>query len=266
MKGSRIVLWLAILFAIAPAIAVKFSLWIKYKNQAWTFHSSKVKLDMADVDTINMNGLKTFRYQYHPDSAYLEYNSLYEDNYFKVKNNRKLSISVKDSPVQNFTYPPPVLSVFSLFSNPNPYLQYHVDRFKSGTNDIVFHGPLCPPIRASNTVFYIESVAPNASFNFDLNFSIFYWENYKKWPNGKFDKKLTTPWYMNELKLKLNQSTYYLTKDLHFNKVNIKAIKKTDLDFDANYYKEANIEVDSTVIVRAPVSIWNKLKLTLNNE
>ena len=219
---------------------------------------------MTKVDSIVLDGVKKFRYQYHPDSAFLEYNNLFEADYFKSITPGKLSIRVNDSFKNNPTFLPQQSSIFTLLTRSGVMQGYYPDVFASGTEDLVFHGPACPSIHAFNTTFYIESVAPNSSFDFDLHFSTFYWENYSKRPDGKFDRKLTTPWYMNTLNLKLNQSTYYLTNDLHFNQVNIKAVKKTDIDFDENYYKEANIEVDSTVIVRAPVSIWNKLKLRMS--
>lgn len=266
MRRSRMLLVFAVLVIIVPPIIIKISIWTKYKNQDWVFHSSKVKLDMNTVDQIDLNGVKTFRYQYHPDSAYLEYNRLFEADYIKSIHQMKLSIQANDSAMNNRPVLPPSPGMLSLLTGSGIMPVYYPDIFTSGTEDIVFHGPVCPPIHASNTTFYIESVAPNASFNFDLDFSRFYWENYSKGSDGKFNRKSTTPWYMDTLTLKLNQSTYYLTNNLHFKQVNIKAVKKTDIDFDENYYEGANIEVDSTVIVRAPVSIWNKLKLTMSTQ
>ncbi len=261
MKTSRILLMMAVLLAIGPALAVKLSLWLKYKNGDWMVHTSKAKQSMEGIDSIFLDGVKTFRYIYRPDSGYLEYNTLFENDYLKSIQNGKLSITVNDSPKIKKYYPPPSSSIFSLLTSRGIMPVYYPDIITTGSDDIVFYGPVCPAIQASNTTFYIESAGPHSNFDFDLDFSTVYWENYSKGPDGKFDKKLTIPWYLNELNLKLNQSHYYLPNDLHFNKMNIKAIRKTDLDIDSDYYQEVDIEVDPTVILRAPVSIWNKLKL-----
>lgn len=272
MKGSRISLLVGILFAIVPALSIKLNLWLKYKYHHWTFLSSRTRQDLSTVKLIILKDVKTFRYNYRPDSSFLEYNAIYDSDYIKLKEDTLLSIFKRPNPenekgavIYNTS------QLFSIFSNPDQFIMLQQNKYRMGTTNIILYGPVCPPIKAINTTFFIDSVRENTSFDFDLDFSTFYWENYKKKVESNtnnrvlFDKKATTPWYLNRLNLKLNQSSFFLSNNIHFNELDIKAIKKTDLDIDSDLYKEANIVVDSTVIVRAPVSIWKKLKLTLAN-
>lgn len=265
MKGSRVLLMVACLLAIGPALAVKLSMWLKYQSSDWIVHTSKGHRSMTGIDSINLDGVKTFRYKYNPDSSYLEYNTLFENIFLKSDQNGKLTIVENELPIEKKYYLPPPSYLFSLLAARGMFFGYFHDIFTTGTKNIVFHGPVCPTIRAVNSVFYIESAAPHGSFDFDLDFSTVYWENYSQKTDGKFDKKLTIPWYLNELNLKLNQSQCHLLDNLHFNKIHIKAIRKTDLDIVSNNYKEAFIEVDSTVTLRAPITILNKLKLIIKN-
>ena len=267
MKGSRVFLLAGIFFAIMPALFIKLNLWFKYQNHDWTFFSSRHRLDLSNVNSILLHDVKTFRYSYASDSTYLEYNMLYDSEFVKLKEDTLLSVFKNPKPT-NIQSPINYFGAedFSLFSSPDQFILPAQAKYHNGTMDIVLHGPICPPIKAINTTFYIDSVGENTSFDFDLDFSTFYWENFVKKLEGKalFDKKATFPWYLNKLNLKLNQSNFYLSNNIHFNKIDIRAFKKTDLDLDSDFYKEANIVVDSSVIVRAPVLIWKKLKLKVN--
>ena len=199
MKKSDLLIILTLMGALVPAIFIKLNLWNKHKNKEWVFYSSKGRIDATDIKSIVLNQVASFRYQYHPDSTYLEYNTLNDKFYSKSKQNGLLTISsIKPIPAlqgpPRWTTPSSISILYSIFSDPDQPFIPSTDMFTFGTSDIIYYGPVCPPIKATETTFFIDSVGPGTSFTFDLEFSSFHWENYYKDADGQINKKLTKPW------------------------------------------------------------------------
>jgi hypothetical protein len=102
----------------------------------------------------------------------------------------------------------------------------------------------------------------------DLDFSKCNWENFKKYRQAGdlsnriyFDRSVTDLWKIDTLEMKLKTGTFYFNKDLKFNHISIDASHKADLHFESDDYSNAKITIDSTVLIRAPYSIWKNLKV-----
>jgi hypothetical protein len=265
MKMSKKILILAISVAIFPLIFLKLTLYNNFKKNAWVFHSSRSNIEISKIDSIEIKDLVAMTYKYCKDSAYLEYNNIANYNLVTETKNTKLSIFHDFKRLPNFDdFQSPVS--YSIFE-PYDYLFMRTQgiNYKRHNPAIILHAPICPYIKATNAVFYIDSIEPNASFDFDLDFSTCYWQNFQ-WKENKFTRSNTIPWQLNRLKLKLNQSKYYLSKGVYFKEVEIDAERYSELEFENDQFKGYKISIDSTVIVRAPVNILNNLNLKITSK
>lgn len=264
MKRSELLLLIVLALSFLPASMIKISLWYKCKKQDWTFYSSRTKMDSQKIKFLDLSGVKAFRYQYHSDSSFLEYNNHFEGEYLKLIEADTLRISPdKTKSTLNQMSHSTGFNAYSVYDPFSMYTADENDMFNGGTEDLIFHGPICPSILAKNSSFYIDSVGDQTSFEFDLDFSNFYWENFKKLASGKIDRRQTSPWYLNELKLKLKGSSYYSTENIYFKKAEIKASHKTNINFDTAHFENTQFEADSTVTVSAPIALWNKIKYNI---
>lgn len=185
MKTSQILLSFLLSVLFLPPALIKLDLLNKFKNNHWSFHSSKKRMDMKSIKNIELIGIKTFQYVYAADSSYLEFHKDFGiNNYDRAVSGDTLHINNESlkSPMWQREEVFIMDKILGTLFKVQTFMLMPTTGLPSATGSqlIIFYGPQCPPINAINSNFAVDSIGPDATFKFDLDFSTFTWENYKK--------------------------------------------------------------------------------------
>lgn len=266
MKASTSFLSIGIVLIIVPIILIRLSLAHKIKNNLFSHHSSKTNLNTAGINEIHLKNVEKFYYEFNSDSTSLEIVSKsLHDTLTVVRQDSILKfVSEKSFDSTDAKKNQSYYSSLKLFStNEDNDIQKYVYQQYYKAIDICivkFKGPQLPKIVAENSLIYIDSVSRNSSFEFDLDFSVVYWHNYDK-SHRYTNKNDTHRWQMKSMKIALKNGSYYFNKNLAFDHLDLLATRRTDLHLEGYNYNNVKFQIDSTVRVDAPYSIWKILKV-----
>lgn len=279
MKSSNFFLGTSLVLLILPGLLIKFNLYYKFQNKAWESHSARRTIPMENISLARIAGIPNFRYEYSDTSDVLHFNEEIAGSRLNIeKAGTELKISLVKPQKNAIPKYDPFKIKFDLIQTlVLNYKEYRIMGFEKPmefqyllqtSDQIVFKGKRLPKIIAEDSNIFIDSIGLNQSFDLDLDFSKCNWENFKKYniPNkliktADMDRSITNTWKIDSLKMKLRTGTFFFNKDLKFNHISIDASHSADLHFESDDYTQADISVDTTVLLRAPYSIWKNLKI-----
>lgn len=266
MKISNILILIGAALLVLPSLLIRTILSNKINHESFTLYSKKSTIDASEIIEIQLNSIENFRYEYSNKKPILEMvlKSRSDTLNYTIDNSKIIftSSQIKDSNMLSNEFELNRSRGFlSLPTNEYQPIWYNsYDPNVINTSIIKYKGPQLPKITSLNSLIYVDSITSENNFDFDLDFSVVYWHNFKS--NSRYaDKTKTFPWKMNKLKMNVKSGSYYFNKNLIFNSIDLTATNKTDLHLEAYNYSNVKLQVDSTVAIDAPYSVWKNLKL-----